>query len=69
MFFTKSFRTKVAIKMGRASDKSKAQQEKNVTSTASLSTDSSDEDEDDDIDSGMDREETPDLYRNSSLGM
>ena len=53
--------------MGRASEKSKeVQGRESVSST----TEGSDDDEDDE-DMGHDtgREETPDLYRNSSLGM
>lgn len=55
--------------MGRATDKSKNQQEKKSDSSTSLSSDNSDDEDDDEMDTGMDREETPDLYRNSSLGM
>ncbi|KAH8119411.1 hypothetical protein DFH11DRAFT_1782299 [Phellopilus nigrolimitatus] len=58
--------TKVAIKMGRASDKTKENQDKKSSSSSSLS--SEEDDEDDDMDNEG-REETPDLYRNSSLGM
>ncbi|THH06601.1 hypothetical protein EW145_g3974 [Phellinidium pouzarii] len=57
--------TKVAIKMGRASDKKKDSQDKKSSTSSPLSSEDEDEDE-------MDTEgrgETPDLYRNSSLGM
>ena len=56
--------TKIAIKMGRASDKGKDIPGK-IDTPRSLSSES--EDEDDIVDDV--REETPDLYRNSSLGM
>ena len=67
----KVYRSKVAIKMGRTADRSKGQQEKKFDDSTSFSSDSSedDDDDDDDMDADMDREETPDLYRNSSLGM
>lgn len=63
------FRTKVAIKMGRP-DKGKEEVDKKSVTSASVSSDEDeeDEDEDEDMDAG-EREETPDLYRNSSLGM
>ncbi|KAI5123932.1 hypothetical protein M0805_006347 [Coniferiporia weirii] len=57
--------TKVAIKMGRATDKNKESQDRKSESSSSLS---SDDEGDDDMDT-EEREETPDLYRNSSLGM
>ena len=62
-------RTKIAIKMGR-SERSKESGEKKDDAAPSVSSD--DEDESEDEDEEMDtegREETPELYRNSSLGM
>lgn len=56
-------RTKVAIKMSRASGKSKDSIEEKEDSP-----ESDDELADDDV-GEVGREETPDLYRNSSLGM
>ncbi|KAF9012343.1 hypothetical protein BDQ17DRAFT_1232733 [Cyathus striatus] len=58
--------TKVAIKMSKASSKSKEMSE-NVEHYSTSSMSSSDDDDDDIVDE--DREETPDLYRNSALGM
>lgn len=58
--------------MGRSPDKPKNQQDKASDSSTPLTSDDSEDDVDednDDMDTGMDREETPDLYRNSSLGM
>lgn len=60
-----STRTKIAIKMGRSSDKNKDAPGKIDTPSSP----SSDSEDDEDIDVDNDREETPDLYRNSSLGM
>ncbi|KAG5651874.1 hypothetical protein H0H81_007094 [Sphagnurus paluster] len=57
--------TKIAIKMSRSSGKAKEAVE--GTKAESLSSIDSDDDEDSDMDEG--REETPDLYRNSALGM
>ncbi|KAI0305409.1 hypothetical protein B0F90DRAFT_1815046 [Multifurca ochricompacta] len=57
--------SKIAIKMSRASDRTKGSEEsKNEMDHESLS-------DEDDMEDGQDtaREETPDLYRNSSLGM
>ena len=54
-------RSKVAIKMSRSSSKGKEVQGK----TESVPPESSDEDDVEEAD----REETPDLYRNSALGM
>lgn len=48
--------------MGKTSDRAKPGEEKDEDA---MSTDSEDEDEDED----MGREQTPDLYRNSALGM
>ena len=62
--------TKIAIKMGR-SDRSKEDGEKKghaTPSTLSEDEDEESEDEDEEMDTEG-REETPDLYRNSSLGM
>ncbi|KAI0081201.1 hypothetical protein K474DRAFT_1768664 [Panus rudis PR-1116 ss-1] len=56
--------TKVAIRMSRVSDKHK---ESIVEDRESMQSDTSSQYADDMIDA--DREETPDLYRNSSLGM
>lgn len=64
-------RTKIAIKMGR-SDRSKESGEKKGNDSPSVSSEDEDDDESGDEDEEMDtegREETPDLYRNSSLGM
>ncbi|KAK7687104.1 hypothetical protein QCA50_009605 [Cerrena zonata] len=55
--------TKIAIRMSRVSDKHK---DTFAEEHESIGSDVSDTDEDDDIEG---REETPDLYRNSSLGM
>ena len=63
-------RTKIANKMGR-SERSKESGEKKDTSTPSVSSEDENEgseDEDEEMDTEG-REETPDLYRNSSLGM
>jgi len=61
------YSTRVAIKMGRTTDPTKAAEEKDDA----MSTDYSDEDGEDDnmTDEDMPREATPDLYRNSALGM
>jgi hypothetical protein len=53
--------------MSRASDKGKDVAEGKVDSVGSLASDDGDHDNDNAADDG--REETPDLYRNSSLGM
>ncbi|KZV95100.1 hypothetical protein EXIGLDRAFT_644511 [Exidia glandulosa HHB12029] len=55
--------TRIAIKMGKTSERAKAGEEKDEDA---MSTDVSDDEEEDE---DMDREETPDLYRNSALGM
>jgi len=58
-------RSKIAIKMNRASDRLKGSEEsKDEMDQESLP-------EEDDMEDGQDtaREVTPDLYRNSSLGM
>ena len=57
-----SNRTKVAIKMSRTSGKTKDLPDENVV-------DSDGDSEVEDAASNEAREETPDLYRNSSLGM
>lgn len=57
-----NLRTKIAIKMSRVSDK----QKDTLEESESEESDVSDEDE---AMVDPDREETPDLYRNSSLGM
>lgn len=57
--------TKVAIKMGRATDKNKELQSKANETPSPISSD----DEDEEMEMADEREETPDLYRNSSLGM
>jgi E3 ubiquitin-protein ligase HUWE1 len=59
--------TKIAIKMSRASDKSKDSAEGKANSVGSLASEEEEDDGEDMEDAG--REETPDLYRNSSLGM
>lgn len=59
------YRSKIAIKMNRASDRLKGSEEsKDEMDQESLP-------EEDDMEDSPDtaREETPDLYRNSSLGM
>ncbi|KAF9566753.1 hypothetical protein CPC08DRAFT_814629 [Agrocybe pediades] len=58
------FLTKIAIKMSRNSSKNKD----HAKEYESVSEGSEVEDEDEDMDEGN-REETPDLYRNSALGM
>ena len=55
-------RTKVAIKMSRASGKTKDLPDEDIV-------DSDVDSEVEDVVSNEAREETPDLYRNSSLGM
>ena len=57
------FRTKIAIKMSRPSDKHKE------TPPEEPENNDSDLSEEDDDTDDVDAEETPDLYRNSSLGM
>ena len=57
------YRTKIAIRMSRVSDKHK---DAMVEESESEESEGSDED---DAMVDPDREETPDLYRNSSLGM
>ena len=63
-------RTKIAIKMGR-SDKSKESADKKSLSSTTVSEDEDDDEgtDDDEERETEGREETPDLYRNSSLGM
>jgi E3 ubiquitin-protein ligase HUWE1 len=58
-----SVSSKIAIKMSRASGKGKEIDGKNET-VVSVSSDSEEEGSED-----AGREETPDLYRNSALGM
>lgn len=62
--------TRIAIKMSRATEKAKDGGDGKVSRSAV----SEDEDDDEDDTIGVDledndREETPDLYRNSALGM
>lgn len=57
------FRSKVAIKMGRITDKGKEKADDRLDSLESEPSD------DEHIDEPGDREETPDLYRHSALGM
>ena len=64
--FDFSFRTKIAIKMSRASDK---QKDSPLDKPESVDSDLSEEDEGDDDMEDEGQDETPDLYRNSSLGM
>lgn len=59
---TCSISTKIAIKMSRSSNKNK----EDLVKDDSVSAESESEDENMEDD---DREETPDLYRNSALGM
>ncbi|KAL4078441.1 hypothetical protein V8B97DRAFT_1881842 [Scleroderma yunnanense] len=59
--------SRVAIKMSRASEKAKEGGEGKADSTGTLSGEEEDE-EDVDVDD-LGRDETPDLYRNSALGM
>jgi E3 ubiquitin-protein ligase HUWE1 len=54
--------------MSRASDKGKDAAEGKVDSVGSLASDEEEDDNGADVE-GNGREETPDLYRNSSLGM
>ena len=61
----KHVRSRVAIKMSRASEKAKDGDEGKADSAGTLS----EEEEGDNIDDDAPRDETPDLYRNSSLGM
>ncbi|KAG9316564.1 hypothetical protein JVU11DRAFT_2615 [Chiua virens] len=56
--------TRIAIKMSRASEKSKDGLEGKAQSVGSISDDEEEEDVED-----AEREETPDLYRHSALGM
>ena len=55
--------------MSRASDKSKDAAEGKADSVGSLASDEEVDDDDGDDMEDAGREETPDLYRNSSLGM
>jgi E3 ubiquitin-protein ligase HUWE1 len=57
-------RTKIAIKMSRSSAKSSKDAAEGAKAQSAPSSDSEDEDLED-----TGREETPDLYRNSALGM
>ncbi|RDB16805.1 E3 ubiquitin-protein ligase TOM1-like [Hypsizygus marmoreus] len=57
--------TKIAIKMSRASGKPKGSADDAKTESVS----SIEPDDEDEEDEAVDREETPDLYRNSALGM
>ncbi|KAF9227402.1 hypothetical protein BS17DRAFT_727628 [Gyrodon lividus] len=59
--------SRVAIKMSRASEKLKDGTEGKAESTGSMSEEEEEEEDVDDDDVG--REETPDLYRHSALGM
>jgi E3 ubiquitin-protein ligase HUWE1 len=54
--------------MSRTSDKSKDTTGGKVDNVGSLGSDEEDDENGDDVEDN-DREETPDLYRNSSLGM
>jgi len=63
----KHVRSRVAIKMSRASEKAKDGDEGKADSTDTLSDEEEGED-DIDVDDAA-RDETPDLYRNSALGM
>ena len=56
-------RSKIAMKMSKASARNK----EDVTQDEAQS--SASEGEDDDMNNGSPREETPDLYRNSALGI
>ncbi|KAI0318271.1 hypothetical protein OF83DRAFT_1262061 [Amylostereum chailletii] len=56
--------SKIAIKMSRASDKTKGPEDAKIEGEDENMSDEEDED-----DERSNREETPDLYRNSSLGM
>lgn len=58
--------TKIAIKMGRSTDKGKELPDQKIEDSGSASSEDAD---DEDMEPGIDREETPDVYRNSSLGM
>ena len=62
---TELFRTKLAIRMGRATERKAPLVVSD--SEESVSEDSLDSDEEDEEPSGED--ETPDIYRNSALGM
>jgi E3 ubiquitin-protein ligase HUWE1 len=55
--------------MSRASDKSRETADGKVDSVGSLASDDDDDDDNGDDVEDHGREETPDLYRNSSLGM
>lgn len=63
--------TKIAIKMSRASEKTKEGGDDKAESVGSLASDDDEIDEDEEEEEAGDRarEETPDLYRNSALGM
>jgi E3 ubiquitin-protein ligase HUWE1 len=61
--FVCSTSTKIAIKMGRATDKGRDPNK--AEDDAASSAFSADEEEQEEVE----REETPDLYRNSALGM
>jgi E3 ubiquitin-protein ligase HUWE1 len=56
--------SKIAIKMSRASGKGKEALDGKDETSVSVSSDSEEEEVE-----GTGREETPDLYRNSALGM
>lgn len=58
-------RTKIAIKMSRSSEKNKEL----VEGVKAESISSSSEDDESGMEDETGREETPDLYRNSALGM
>ena len=55
--------------MSRIADKSKEAGEGKVDGEGSLASEEEDDDDDDEEDIDEDREETPNLYQNSSLGM
>lgn len=69
MFVLHCIRSKIAIKMSRTSDKVKDSEEVKADLEDLEETGLSDEEDDMDDHGDETREETPDLYRNSSLGM
>ncbi|KAI6046227.1 hypothetical protein EDC04DRAFT_2888377 [Pisolithus marmoratus] len=60
--------SRIAIKMSRASDKAKGDAEGKAETSGDLS-DGEEDEQDIDVEGDAGREETPDLYRNSALGM
>lgn len=56
-------RSKIAVKMSKASSRNKEDVTQEEAQSSALA------DEDGDMDDGSPREEIPDLYRNSALGM